>query len=117
MDDDPNDRDPGGAATANQNRGEFFTAGRGPWKERLAFVVEMMRDISRHIDPQELVRAYGSYMNRIMEVDRFVSISRRDLAAPWYRITRSDLTDPEESIKPWKQRDQLPCTTAGCSRS
>ena len=75
---------------------EYFTAGRGPWRERLAFVVEMMREMSRQTDPQEMVKAYGRFMDRILEVDRFVSLSRRDLAAPWYRITRSDLFDPDE---------------------
>ncbi|MGB7161263.1 MAG: PP2C family protein-serine/threonine phosphatase [Tepidisphaeraceae bacterium] len=92
---------------------EFFTAGRGPWQERLAFVVEMMREMSRQTDPQEMVKAYGRFMDRILEADRFVSISRRDLAAPWYRITRSDLTDPNESINPWKERDRLPLHDRG----
>jgi sigma-B regulation protein RsbU (phosphoserine phosphatase) len=92
---------------------EYFTAGSGPWRERLAFVVEMMRDMSRQTDPQEMVRAYGRFMDRIREVDRFVSLSRRDLAAPWYRITRSDLNDPEDQINPWKQRDKLPLYDRG----
>ncbi len=92
---------------------EFFTAGRGPWRERLAFVVEMMREMSRQTDPQEMVRAYGRFMDRMRETDRFVSLSRRDLAAPWYRITRSDLIDPEDAINPWKQRDRLPLYDRG----
>ena len=100
-----------GAATADGP--EFFTAGRGPWQERLTFVVEMMREMSRQTDPQEMVKAYGRFMDRILEVDRFVSLSRRDLAAPWYRITRSDLFDPDEKINPWKQRDRLPLFDRG----
>ena len=92
---------------------EYFTAGRGPWRERLAFVVEMMRDMSRQTDPQEMVKAYGRFMDRIREVDRFVSLSRRELIKPWYRITRSDLIDPEDQINPWKQRDKLPLYDRG----
>ena len=52
-------------------------------------------------------------MDRIREVDRFVSLSRRDLVPPWYRITRSDLFDPDEKINPWKQRDRLPLYDRG----
>lgn len=105
--------DDNSAATTEHREAEFFTAGRGPWRERLAFVVEMMRDMSRQTDPQEMVRAYGRFMDRILEIDRFLSISRRDLAAPWFRITRLDLTNPNDSINPWKQRDRLPLHDRG----
>ena len=69
--------------------------------------------MSRQTDPQEMVKAYGRFMDRIREVDRFISLSRRDLASPWYRITRSDLIDPEDQINPWKQRDKLPLYDRG----
>lgn len=79
--------------------------------ERLKFVLEMMREVSRQTDPQALVEAYGARMQRIIPYDGFISLSRRDLAFPYYRITRSSRW--EEDINPWKQRDALPMFDRG----
>ncbi len=44
-----------------QHRGSdlFGTRSSLDWQERLAQVVTIMREMSTHTDPQEMVRAYG----------------------------------------------------------
>jgi sigma-B regulation protein RsbU (phosphoserine phosphatase) len=81
------------------------------WQNRLAFIVETMRDMSRQTDPQAMVRAYGSRMRQFMQTDRMVSLSRRDLEPPKYRITRSSLW--KEEINPWQHKDRLPVLQGG----
>jgi len=83
----------------------------GDWQQRLALIVETMRDMSRHTDPQEMVRAYGERMRQLISIDRRFSLSRRGLAYPWYRITRS--TTWTEEIDPWKEKDRLPLLEGG----
>ena len=89
----------------------FFDISAMPWDKRLAFVVETMRELSRQTDPQAMVRAYGKRMRQVMPSDKNLSLSRRDLPAPQYRITRSSSWD--NSVNPWKQRDLLPVFDRG----
>src|ERR1035437_1443722 len=72
---------------------------------------ELMRELSRISDPQQMVQTYKNRAIAITAADRTVSISRRDLTAPCYRITRSDLWP--HAINPWKERDQLPLVRGG----
>jgi sigma-B regulation protein RsbU (phosphoserine phosphatase) len=81
------------------------------WHERLDLIVETMKEMSRQTDPQEMSRAYGKRMRTLRPTDRSVSISRRDLKAPWFRITRCSLW--KEEINPWKDRDRLPLLRGG----
>jgi len=81
------------------------------WQERLAVIVEMMRDMSRHTDPQAMVRAYGERIRQLLPVSRSLSLSRRGLSTPQYRITRS--TTWAEEINPWKEKDRLPLLGGG----
>ena len=83
----------------------------GDWQERLAFIVETMRDMSRQTDPQAMVRAYGTRMRQLMQTDRTVSLSRRDLPPRQYRITRSSLW--KEEVNPWKNKELLPVLEGG----
>ena len=46
-----------------------------------------------------------------MPVDRVVSVSRRDLQHPYYRVTRN--TDWPVPINPWKEKDRLPLFEGG----
>lgn len=82
-----------------------------PWQERLAFFLDTMRQMSGESDPQRMVRNYGDRMARFMGRDRLVSLSRRDLPAPLYRVTRSSTWENE--INPWRQRDILPVFERG----
>ena len=73
-----------------------------PWKERLELITRMMREVSNVTNPNEMVDVYGSWMQAITPVDRFVSLSRRDLTAPHYRITRSGLWEEQGvDVDPW----------------
>lgn len=84
------------------------------WQERLDLVVQMMRAVSVERDPEKMIRVYAEWVSKLMPVDWFVSVSRRDLIAPYYRITRSDLWEQQgQRINPWKQRDQLPVFDRG----
>ncbi len=81
------------------------------WRERLDLIVETMKEMSRQIDPQEMSRAYGKRMQSLRPTDRMVSVSRRGLKEPWYRVTRCSLW--KESINPWKETDRLPLLKGG----
>jgi putative nucleotidyltransferase with HDIG domain len=77
----------------------------------LAEIVSLMREISRHDDPEAMRRAYSRRADVLVPVDRTVSLSRRELAFPEYRITRSDLW--KEAINPWKEKEKLPRLSGG----
>ncbi len=81
------------------------------WRERLNLIVEMMKEMSRQTDPQEMSRAYGKRMQRLRPADRRVSISRRGLKYPWFRVTRC--TTWKEDINPWKEPHRLPLLKGG----
>src|SRR2546423_4067979 len=81
------------------------------WRQRLTLIVEMMRDMSRHTDPQEMVRSYAQKIEQLIPIDRRLSLSRRGLAWPQYRITRS--TTWQEDINPWTQKERLPLVNGG----
>jgi sigma-B regulation protein RsbU (phosphoserine phosphatase) len=81
------------------------------WQDRLAQVVETMREISRHTDPQEMNRVYRERMRRLRPVDGFVSLSRRGLERPAFRVTRSSTW--KEEVNPWKENERLPLLSGG----
>src|SRR5580658_7121186 len=84
---------------------------QGDWQQRLAQIVEMMQEMSRQTDPQEMVRSYGERVRLLLPSDRRISLSRRGLMAPKFRITRS--TTWSENINPWKEKDRLPLLEGG----
>src|SRR5206468_1320945 len=69
------------------------------------------REMSMKTDPQEVVEAYGERMQNYTGIEATVSLSRRDLDPPWFRITRSHLWT--EDINPWKQKEKLPMLQGG----
>jgi sigma-B regulation protein RsbU (phosphoserine phosphatase) len=81
------------------------------WQERLALIVDTMRDMSRHTDPQEMVRAYGERMRHLIPDSRRLSLSRRGLSFPQYRVTRSTTWTME--INPWHEKERLPLFEGG----
>jgi sigma-B regulation protein RsbU (phosphoserine phosphatase) len=89
----------------------IFNNRGGDWRERLGVVVATMREMSRQTDPQEMVRAFGRGMKRFRVGEAFVSVSRRDLEPPRYRITRSSLWG--DLVNPWRDRDLLPIFDRG----
>lgn len=81
------------------------------WQRRLRVIVDMMRDMSRQVDPQAMVRSYGQRIREILPVDASVSLSRRDLQAPQFRITRSSRW--ADAVNPWTQKTRLPLLSGG----
>lgn len=81
------------------------------WQERLAIVCETMKEMSLQTDPQELVRTFGRRMASVFPADRRISLSRRGLHEPWYRITR--YSGWEEEINPWESPEKLPVLHGG----
>lgn len=81
------------------------------WQDRLQHIVDTMREMSLHGDPQEMVRSYGARMRKLRPDNTILAISRRGLESPWYRITRSSKLDP--TINPWKQPEKLPLLQGG----
>jgi sigma-B regulation protein RsbU (phosphoserine phosphatase) len=70
-----------------------------------------MRELSQQTDPLEMGRLYGKRMRKLIPVDRSVSISRRDLRLPYFRVTRSSTWQHQPN--PWKQREELPIFKGG----
>jgi sigma-B regulation protein RsbU (phosphoserine phosphatase) len=87
------------------------SAQNGDWRQRLGLIVEMVREMSLQTDPQEMVRSYAGRIRRLLPSDRSISLSRRGLTTPQYRITRSSTW--QEKIDPWKEKDQLPLLAGG----
>lgn len=105
---------PGGPASddrASMRVGSILGPQNGPWQQRLAEVVAMMREMSEQTDPQAMVRAYTDRVRRLLPTERTLSISRRDLERPDFRITR--FSGWTESINPWAERDRLPLLSGG----
>jgi phosphoserine phosphatase RsbU/P len=84
---------------------------QGDWQERLGQIVDLVQEMSRQTDPQEMVRAYAEKVRVLLPSDRRISLSRRGLTAPKYRITRS--TTWSENINPWKEKERLPLLEGG----
>jgi sigma-B regulation protein RsbU (phosphoserine phosphatase) len=85
--------------------------GRRPWREELAIIDRTMKAISGITDPEEMVNAYFEGIGELMPVHDYVSVSRRELPPPFYRVTRSSRFT--EHFNPWTQRDRLPVLTGG----
>ena len=81
------------------------------WRRRLDLIVEAMQELSRHTDPQDMVRAYAAKVGQLVSSHHRLSLSRRGLSYPRYRITRS--TSWSEDINPWKEKDRLPLLSGG----
>ena len=81
------------------------------WRDEVRFVIDLMRDVSLETDPQKIAVMYGERIRSVFPRDRLVTISRRGLEYPAYRVTRN--TDWTEAIDPWRQKDRLPLLRGG----
>jgi sigma-B regulation protein RsbU (phosphoserine phosphatase) len=98
------------------NAFDLYNTTDADWQQRLAYIVETMKETSRMTRPQEMVRNYATRMRSAMPSDWFLSISRRGVEPPQYVIARSEPGDPsqaEDGPNPWTQRDQLPVMQGG----
>lgn len=85
--------------------------GLGTAEERLEMVVDLVRRMSNLTDPQEMVAVFRARATELYGGDGSVSLSRRDLNPPSYRITRS--TTWHDNINPWKEKHRLPLLKGG----
>jgi phosphoserine phosphatase RsbU/P len=67
---------------------DFFDPDFRNSRARVALSVELMRELSRYSDPAELSRVFARRMNQLYPTARQLTLSRRGLAAPQYRVTR-----------------------------
>ncbi len=81
------------------------------WQQRLDAIYDVVKEMSLQTHPQEMVQAYARRMARIFPVDRRISLSRRGLRCPAFRVTR--YSEWQEEINPWKQADRLPLLRGG----
>lgn len=81
------------------------------WQEELQIIDQTMKDISDVNDPQQLVKLYWEGIADLMPVHDHVALSRRNVTAPNYLVTRSSRF--ETTLNPWTQRDKLPLLTGG----
>jgi phosphoserine phosphatase RsbU/P len=89
----------------------FFETEPRNWRARLAVSVEVMKELSRYSDPQEMYAVFMRRMTQLFPVSRQVSVSRRGLRFPQYRVTRFNLwADP---VNPWKEPHRLPVHEGG----
>jgi sigma-B regulation protein RsbU (phosphoserine phosphatase) len=78
---------------------------------RLNAVVETVRELSLQTDPQALVQVFRERAHRFFGGQNSVSLSRRGLNWPQFRITRS--TRWAEHINPWQNPEKLPLLSGG----
>jgi len=81
------------------------------WRGRLAASVDLMRALSRSSDPQEMYALFSRRMDELFPVTRRLSISRRGLRVPEYRVTRCSLW--KDSANPWTEPERLPVHRGG----
>lgn len=81
------------------------------WRGRLAATVELMRALSRSSDPQEMHAIFSRRMDEVFPVARRLSLSRRGLRAPDFRVTRFSLW--KDPLNPWTEADRLPVHRGG----
>jgi sigma-B regulation protein RsbU (phosphoserine phosphatase) len=85
--------------------------GRRPWQEELEIIDRTMRAISAIGDPETLVQQYYDGIGHLIPVHDYISLSRRNVPAGHYLITRYSRFI--EHFNPWTQRDRLPRMTGG----
>ncbi len=81
------------------------------WQDRLDEIYQLISEMSRQTDPQAMVRAYADRLRSLVPIARRISLSRRNLQYPQFRVTR--YSEWKEDINPWTQKDRLPLLSAG----
>jgi phosphoserine phosphatase RsbU/P len=84
---------------------------RLPWPDELAIIDRTMKAISGVADPEELVNIYWNGIGDLVQLNDYISLSRRNVEPPEYIITRSSRFT--EHHNPWTHRDRLPRFSGG----
>ncbi len=90
---------------------DFFEATARNWRAKLAISVDVMKELSCLSDPEEMFHAFARRMNQLFPTARQISVSRRGLEDPRYRVLRFNLW--KESINPYKEAHRLPTFSGG----
>ena len=90
---------------------DFFNTEPRNSRSRLTASVELMRELSRSSEPHEMYQLFSRRMDEIFPVARRLTISRRGLHYPEYRVTRCTLW--KEQTDPWKDAKRLPIYSGG----
>jgi len=80
-------------------------------RKRISQSVALMREVSLQTDPEEMVRRYSVRAQELYPRDAALSLSRRGLEHPYYRVTRS--SQWKERLDPWKDKLRLPLFKGG----
>jgi sigma-B regulation protein RsbU (phosphoserine phosphatase) len=78
---------------------------------RLEQMDALVRELSCQDDPDRLIRVFGRQSDLLYPRDGLITLSRRDLDPPRYRITRSWRW--QEAINPWTDLHRLPVFDRG----
>lgn len=89
----------------------FFDIRARNWRGRLSVSVEIMRELSRYTDPQDMYAVFSRRMGQIFPTARQLTLSRRNLDRPDYRVTRFNLW--KDAANPWTHLDRFPVRTGG----
>ena len=90
---------------------DFFETEPRNWRARLAVSVEVMRELSRVTDPQEMYAVFARRMAQLFPVSRHLTLSRRGLRHPDYRVARFSMW--KDPVNPWKESHRLPVHHGG----
>jgi sigma-B regulation protein RsbU (phosphoserine phosphatase) len=78
---------------------------------RLQRLEAMVKEMSVVDDPERLIHVFSRQTDLTVDHDALLTLTRRDLTAPWYRITRYSRW--RESINPWTETQRLPLFDRG----
>ncbi len=90
---------------------DFFEITPRNWRDRIAVSTDMMRELSRYADPDELYHVYARRMSQLYPTARQVSVSRRGLESPLFRVTRFNLW--KDQLNPYRDTHRLPVLSGG----
>lgn len=78
---------------------------------RLERMQALVKELSVQDDPERLIQIFSSESHLLVRHDALLTVTRRDLQSPWYRITRSSRW--QEPIDPWTEPEKLPLFDRG----
>ena len=90
---------------------DFFDSTSRNSRARLAVSVELMRELSRYADPDELYQVFSKRLNQLYPTSRQLTVSRRGLDRPHFRVQRFNLW--KNAINPYREPEKLPLTSGG----
>ncbi len=89
----------------------FETTSDRNWRARLTISVDLMRELSRYTNPDEMYHVFARRMGQLYPTARQLSLTRRGLDRPEVRVTRFNLW--EEPVNPYKDAERLPVLRGG----